>query len=96
MSGSSFIIIGFEPEIWKVKQKLKEIINLGVIPLITPAKFIPGVKIQISQINTEEFLDLIKFAAKECKQNGVNPTKHKAGCIRCGGCSPLIDAYQIY
>ena len=32
-------------------------------------------------------------AAKLMKKYDVNPLKTKAGCVRCGGCSAINDAY---
>ena len=92
---SSFVITGFESNMDEFKRNLKQIINIGVIPLITPVRHIPGVQIEIPQTNTNDFLEIVQFAAQECHRTGLNPLLNKAGCIRCGGCSPINDAYEL-
>jgi hypothetical protein len=32
-------------------------------------------------------------AAKLMKEYGVNPLENRAGCVRCGGCSAINEAY---
>ncbi len=92
---STFIIIGFEKNISKIKSELKKIIDIGVIPLITPVKYIEGVNIEIPKIDSNFFFEIVHFAAEICKINRVDPNKNKAGCIRCGGCSPIIEAFDL-
>ncbi|MHA1777043.1 MAG: radical SAM protein [Promethearchaeota archaeon] len=91
---SSFIITGFEPDLDRFLHELEKVIKIGVVPLITPVRIIPGTNLGDHYTHPDDFFKIVDFAAKKCLQYGVNPLKHKAGCIRCGGCSPLLDAYR--
>ncbi|WP_371804260.1 radical SAM protein [Candidatus Lokiarchaeum ossiferum] len=92
---STFVITGFESNLEKFKTNLTQVIEAGAIPLITPARYIQGVQIRIPQTDSRNFSEIVRFAAQECKRVGLNPLKNKAGCIRCGGCSPINEAYAI-
>ena len=94
---SSFILTGFDrsDEEFNFRKKLEEIVKIGVLPLITPVRYLAGVECEIPETSSHYFYDLIIYAAKLCKKYGLDPSKNQAGCIRCGGCSPIIDAYQM-
>lgn len=93
---STFIITGFEPDLTGFLTELEQVIKLGVVPLITPVRIISGTQMEPRYSNPVEFLKIIEFAAEKCREYGVNPLKNKAGCIRCGGCSPILDAYRYF
>ena len=69
--------------------------EIGVLPLITPVRHLTGVEYKIPGTSSQFFYDLIIYAAELCDKYGLDPTKNQAGCIRCGGCSPLKDAYKL-
>ena len=45
-------------------------------------------------MNHNVLLDIYIKAAKMMKEYGVNPLKNIAGCVRCGGCSAISEAYK--
>ncbi len=94
---STFILTGFDSlnDGFDFRKKLEEIVKIGVLPLITPVRSLTGVEYKIPETSSQYFYDLIKFAAKLCEKYELDPTKNQAGCIRCGGCSPIIDAYKM-
>jgi len=94
---SSFILTGFDrpDEEIEFRKKLEEIVKIGVLPLITPVRYLTGVEYKIPETSSQYFYDLIIYAAKLCEKYGLDPSKNQAGCIRCGGCSPIIDAYKM-
>ncbi|MHA1900391.1 MAG: radical SAM protein [Promethearchaeota archaeon] len=77
------------------REKLEEVVKIGVLPLITPVRYLEGVDYEIPSTSSAYFYNLIIYAAKLCKKYGLDPLKNQAGCIRCGGCSPIIDAYEV-
>jgi radical SAM protein (TIGR04043 family) len=89
----TFILVGFEDPPRISLQKLEKVITLGVIPFITPVRAIPGKKYQFSGVDPDYFYDLYLKTAKLMKKYGLNPLKTKAGCVRCGGCSAINEAY---
>lgn len=92
---SSFILLGFEENFVKVRAELEEIIKIGVIPIITPMRSIPSLKRKLAKITASNFYDITQYAAEKMLEYGVNPLKNKAGCVKCEGCSSIVDAYRV-
>jgi radical SAM protein (TIGR04043 family) len=91
----SYILIGFDPDLTELKVNLSEVIKIGVVPHITPTRFISGVDFKIPSLDLKVFTEIVLFVAKTCKIYDVDPNKNVAGCTLCGGCSPIIDAYNL-
>ncbi len=91
---SSYLLTGFGESPDDFVLDTEKIISLGVIPYITPVRSIPGIK-DLPKTNHNIMVDIYKKAAKLMKEYGVNPLKNKAGCVRCGGCSAIKEAYKI-
>lgn len=92
---STFILTGLDQSLPILKEELIKIISIGVLPLITPMRYIEGALLPPTKTSVEDFWEIIQFAAKLCIDYEIDPTQNLAGCIRCGGCSPLIDAYLL-
>jgi radical SAM protein (TIGR04043 family) len=92
---SSYILTGFGESKEKFLKDLEKVIAIGVIPYITPVRSIPGKK-ELPTTNYSELLEIYKIAAKLMKQYDVNPLKNKAGCVKCGGCSAIKEAYIVF
>ena len=90
---SSYLLTGFGETVEEFISDSEKVISLGVIPYITPARSIPG-REKISTITSETMVEIYTKTAKLMKEYGVNPLKSKAGCVRCGGCSSINDAYK--
>ena len=89
---STFILTGFEDPIEDFISDLEKIVSIGIIPFITPVRSIPNLK-DLPTTNYNILLDKYIKAAKMMKNYGVNPLENKAGCVRCGGCSAINQAY---
>lgn len=90
---SSYVLTGFGETPDEFISGVEKVISLGVVPYITPARPIPGTK-ELHTTNSNIMVDIYGKAAKLMKDYGVNPLKSKAGCVRCGGCSSINDAYK--
>ena len=90
---SSYVLTGFGESKGDLLNAVENIISLGVIPYITPVRSIPGIP-DLPTTNYDELLEIYRKSAKLMKQYGVNPLLNKAGCVRCGGCSAINEAYQ--
>lgn len=90
----TFILTGFGETTENLLPRLEKVIALGVIPFITPARSIPGLK-DLPPTNSNDLIDTYLEAAKFMRNYGVNPLKNKAGCVKCGGCSAINQAYSI-
>ena len=90
---SSYILTGFGGNKVKFLKDVEEVVSIGVIPYITPVRSIPGKKdLPITDYN--ELLDIYTKTAELMIDYGVNPLKNRAGCVRCGGCSAINEAYR--
>jgi len=90
---SSYLLTGFGETLEDFISDVEKVISLGVIPYITPVRSIPG-REKISTITSDKMVEIYTKTAKLMKDYGVNPLKSKAGCVRCGGCSSISDAYK--
>jgi radical SAM protein (TIGR04043 family) len=90
----TFVMTGFGESIDELLSDLEKVISLGVIPFITPVRSIPGKK-DLSSTDPLILKEIYKKSAKLMKSYGVNPFEHKAGCVRCGGCSAIKEAYMV-
>jgi len=90
---STYILTGFEESFDEFVVDLEKIVSLGIIPYITPVRSIPGIK-DLPNTNFNILLDKFIRAAKMMKEYGVNPLQNIAGCVRCGGCSAINEAYM--
>ncbi|MHA1618012.1 MAG: radical SAM protein [Promethearchaeota archaeon] len=92
---STFILTGFYKNLTQFKQQLREALFHGVLPVITPARHLNGTSLPTTYTSAADFLEILQYSAQLCHEFGSDPTANKAGCIKCGGCSPLIDAYRL-
>ncbi|TFF88021.1 MAG: radical SAM protein [Promethearchaeota archaeon] len=90
----TFILTGFGESFLELISEIKNVIALGVIPFITPVRSIPGLK-ELPQTDFKELRALYIEVAKLMKQYGLNPLENKAGCVKCGGCSAINEAYKV-
>jgi len=90
---SSYILVGFGEVPSEFINQIEKIVSIGVIPYITPVRSIPG-KPNLPPTDYNELMDIYRKTAELMKQYGVNPLKNKAGCVRCGGCSSINEAYR--
>jgi radical SAM protein (TIGR04043 family) len=90
---SSYILTGFGESKRDFIKDVEKVILMGVIPYITPVRSIPGKK-DLPITYYKDLIEIYKESAKLMKQYGVNPLENRAGCVRCGGCSAIKEAYQ--
>ncbi len=89
---SSYILTGFGESKVDFIKNVENVISFGVIPYITPVRSIPGKK-ELPITNYSELIEIYMETAKLMKEYGVNPLENKAGCVKCGGCSAIKEAY---
>jgi radical SAM protein (TIGR04043 family) len=89
----TFILTGLGESPNKLIKDLEKIISIGVIPFITPVRSIPG-KTMFPKMEVSNLIQIYRETAIMMKRFGVDPLKHKAGCVKCGGCSAITEAYK--
>ncbi|MFX1470778.1 MAG: radical SAM protein [Promethearchaeota archaeon] len=90
---SSYILTGFGESKEDFIKNIENLILIGVIPYITPVRSIPGKK-DLPITYYKDLIEIYRKSAEFMKQYGVNPLENKAGCVRCGGCSAIKEAYR--
>jgi radical SAM protein (TIGR04043 family) len=91
---SSYILTGFGESISDFINNIEKVISIGVIPYVTPVRSIPGKK-DLPITNTSDLLKIYKKCGALMREYGINPLENKAGCVKCGGCSAINEAYLI-
>jgi len=89
----TFILTGLGESPNELIKDLEKIISIGVIPFITPVRSIPG-KTMFPKMEVSNLIQIYRETAIMMKRFGVDPLKHKAGCVKCGGCSAITEAYK--
>jgi radical SAM protein (TIGR04043 family) len=89
----TFVLTGFGEPIEKIMREIEKIVSIGVIPFITPVRSIPGRK-DLPKSDVNDLKKIYIKAAESMKSMGVNPLEYKAGCVKCGGCSAITEAYK--
>jgi len=89
----SFILTGLGESKEELIKDIEKIISIGVIPFITPVRSIPG-KTNFPKMKVATLIQIYRETSKMMKAMGVNPLEHKAGCVKCGGCSAINEAYK--
>jgi len=90
----TYLLTGFGESRVDFINDLENVVSIGVIPFITPVRCVPGSKKVMPTMNYNALLEIYQEAAKFLKEYGVNPLENKAGCVRCGGCSAINEAYK--
>ncbi len=90
---SSYILTGFGENIEQFLERVEKIVSIGVIPYITPVRAIAGKK-NLPFTDFKELLEVYRKSAELMKDYGVNPLENIAGCVRCGDCSAISEAYK--
>lgn len=91
---SSYVLTGFGEEKVNFLKDVEKLVSVGVIPYITPVRSIPG-KRNLPLTDCNELLEIYQRSGELMRKYGVNPLKNKAGCVRCGGCSAIKEAYRV-
>jgi radical SAM protein (TIGR04043 family) len=89
----SFILTGFGDSEGNLIEDLEDLLSIGVIPFVTPVRSIPG-KSPLPQTDYTSLIKTYREVASLMKGYDVNPLENKAGCVRCGGCSAINEAYK--
>ncbi|MFX1301207.1 MAG: radical SAM protein [Promethearchaeota archaeon] len=96
---STFILLGLGENPEQLHQGFKTTIEIGVIPVPVPCRPNPGSHLEDYIPPYVEDLDQIVDVYLDCAQllyaHTLDPRTHSAGCVRCGGCTALTEAYQV-
>ena len=93
---STFLIAGLGEQPKSLVESSKKLAELGVIPYIVPLRPIEETPMQHAKPPSPEELTKVYIkAARALLEEGLDPLSSKAGCVRCGACSALSDAFKL-
>ncbi|TFG05986.1 MAG: MSMEG_0568 family radical SAM protein [Promethearchaeota archaeon] len=91
----SYILVGLGESDSNILEGAKTLLELGVIPYIVPFRPILGTPLETHPTpNATRLRAIFVQIAHLLREYYIDPTKSKAGCVRCGGCSPLTEAFK--
>jgi radical SAM protein (TIGR04043 family) len=91
---STFIIAGLGETNESILQGAEKAARIGVIPYVLPLRPIIGTAFEnVSPPSPERMTRLYNGVCEILKEYGLDPRKNRAGCIRCGACSALTEAF---
>jgi len=89
---SSYVLVGLGEDDAKMGSGIGKMVQTGVIPYVVPFRPIAGTVLEKWPSPPFEMVKTYAlYAAKKMNEFGVNPFKNRAGCVRCGACSPVKD-----
>ncbi|MBN2157142.1 MAG: radical SAM protein [Candidatus Lokiarchaeota archaeon] len=93
---STFVLLGFGENNQETIRYNTKLIKMGVIPNIMPVRYIMGTNLEYKPISLANLIEIYDSAAESLLNYQLDPHLNKAGCIRCMGCSAIIDAYDYH
>ncbi len=92
---SSFILGGLGEDQKTTLKGFEEFCTMGVIPFLVPFRPLPGSLMKDFQLPQPDYLiKLYKELADKLKNSGLDITRNRAGCVRCGACSCIDEAIK--
>ncbi len=96
---STFILLGLGESLDGLHQGFESTIQTGVIPVPVPCRPNPGSKLEgfIPDYvqNLERTIGIYLDCAQLLVQHDLDPSVHRAGCVRCTGCTAITEAYHV-
>ena len=95
---STFILHGLGEDTERTLSLVGELSEVGVMSVVAPIR--PSKGSQLSDFKPsytgllDESVEFYKEVGKHLFRHGLNPKKTIAGCHRCGGCTPIQEAYD--
>lgn len=93
---STFIIAGMGETDKSILSGSEKAARMGVIPYLLPLRPIPRTVFEkVSPPTPRRMIKLYRNVAETLHRIGLDPKKSKAGCVRCGACSAIQEAFLV-
>ncbi|MDH4212832.1 MAG: radical SAM protein [Candidatus Thorarchaeota archaeon] len=95
---STFILHGLGEDVQKTLNLAEELSRIGVMPIVAPVR--PSQGSQLADYiptyvgNLSSSVAFYKSLGTILFKHGLNPKETKGGCHKCGGCTPIQEAYD--
>ncbi|MHA1959415.1 MAG: radical SAM protein [Candidatus Thorarchaeota archaeon] len=95
---STFLLHGLEEDNQTTMRFIDKIAEIGVMPILAPIRPAPGSQLANytpSYVgDLDGSIELYKHLGRALYKWGLSPDSAVAGCQRCGGCTPIQEAYE--
>ncbi|MEM3586158.1 MAG: MSMEG_0568 family radical SAM protein [Candidatus Jordarchaeaceae archaeon] len=92
---STYIIAGLGENDESILDGVEKVVSLSVIPFLVPFRPILGTEFeQRSPPSAKRMIHLYEKTAETLRDYGLDPSKNLAGCVHCGACSSILDAFM--
>ncbi len=95
---STFVLHGLGETPEQMLDDIRDIAEMGVLPVVTPFRPAPG-SLMSDHVpsytrDIEGTVEFYKRVGEILRDNRLNPDDTRAGCHKCGGCTPIQEAYD--
>ncbi|WXG40429.1 MAG: MSMEG_0568 family radical SAM protein [Candidatus Freyarchaeum deiterrae] len=92
---STYVIAGLGEKDESILEGVETVARLGVIPFLVPFRPIVGTEFENrSPPSASRMISLYERVAGILHDYNLNPSKNLAGCVRCGACSSILEAFM--
>jgi len=92
---SSYLLVGLGETHESMREGIELMAQTGVIPYIVPFRPIPGTPLEHCLPPSPPAVSrYARYAAEQMREYGIDPENNKAGCVRCGACSPIREYFS--
>lgn len=91
----TYLLLGVGEALPSLEAGITGSCQAGVIPFLVPVRDIPGTNFHPVGLarDWKAYLALYQFAGRTLHQTRLDPFQSKAGCVRCGACSAIPEAF---
>lgn len=92
---STYIIAGLGEDDQSLLEGVEMVANLGVIPFLVPFRPILGTEFEKRDPpSSNRMINLYRRVARILSEYNLDPSRNLAGCVRCGACSSVLEAFK--
>ncbi|MHC1591111.1 MAG: radical SAM protein, partial [Candidatus Helarchaeales archaeon] len=94
---STFVLLGLGEREEVFRTELQKTVEMGVIPFLLPVRPIFGASMEsFYRANLDFNIKMFRILADLLREHHVEPSKNKAGCVRCGACSAIHESLRDF
>ncbi|MEX2751007.1 MAG: MSMEG_0568 family radical SAM protein [Candidatus Freyarchaeota archaeon] len=92
---STYIIVGLGEDDESILQGVEIVTRLGVVPFLVPFRPILGTEFENrNPPSASRMINLYRKVAEILSEYNLDPSRNLAGCVRCGACSSILEAFR--